>query len=526
MKIKHIIILYFVVCNYIFFTQTPTLDSLKLALKHAKSDSVKCSILFQLTETSPEEEWQTYNQQLKKMVETNLAKNPPTHLKKIYLKYLATTINNIGLIYADESNAVGAIENYQKSLKIQEEIYDRQGMAITLINMGTVYSNIGNLNKSLIYCKKGLRIHIETKNKKGISYCLNNIGLIYDRQGDIFKAIKYYQKSLKIQEEINDKPGIAASLINIGLIYNNQGDTSNALVYYKKGLQLYIQLKDTIGIATSFHNIGSIYDNKGLRTTALWYYQQSTALQQMVNDKQGIAFNFINIGLIYYNQNNNLKALNYYQKSLIINQQIQNKRGIASCFNSIGMVYLNQKKYILALDYSNKSLVLSKDIGYPENIRNAASQLKTIYHYLNQPKKELQMYELYIQMRDSLNNKETRTASIKNLLKYEYEKKTVADSLQVAEEKKLTSIKLKQEKTQRYFLYGGLGLTVLFGIFMFNRFRITKKQKNIISQQKIIVDEKQKEILASIHYAKRIQTSLLPTEKYIERILKSKALKH
>jgi len=35
-----------------------------------------------------------------------------------------------------------------------------------------------------------------------------------------------------------------------------------------------------------------------------------------------------------------------------------------------------------------------------------------------------------------------------------------------------------------------------------------------------LVDEKQKEVLDSIRYAKRIQQSLMPTEKLIERILK------
>ena len=73
-----------------------------------------------------------------------------------------------------------------------------------------------------------------------------------------------------------------------------------------------------------------------------------------------------------------------------------------------------------------------------------------------------------------------------------------------------------------------MGLTALFGIFMFNRFRITQKQKNVIQKQKtlvehqkLLVDEKQKEILDSIRYAKRIQQSLLPTEKFIDRVLKN-----
>jgi hypothetical protein len=132
-------------------------------------------------------------------------------------------------------------------------------------------------------------------------------------------------------------------------------------------------------------------------------------------------------------------------------------------------------------------------------------------------------------MQDSLNMESNKKASIESQLKYEYEKKAVADSVRVVEEKKVVAAQLKQKRTQRYALYGGLGLMALFALFMVNRFRITSKQKNIISEQKklveaqkSIVEEKQKEVLDSIHYAKRIQRSLLPQEKYIEKILNTK----
>jgi hypothetical protein len=42
-------------------------------------------------------------------------------------------------------------------------------------------------------------------------------------------------------------------------------------------------------------------------------------------------------------------------------------------------------------------------------------------------------------------------------------------------------------------------------------------QKKIVEEQKRLVDEKQKEVLDSIRYAKRIQQSLMPTETYISR---------
>ena len=83
-------------------------------------------------------------------------------------------------------------------------------------------------------------------------------------------------------------------------------------------------------------------------------------------------------------------------------------------------------------------------------------------------------------------------------------------------------------------LFGGLFLVLVFAAFMFNRVKITLKQKKIIEaarneiavqketveKQKELVEEKQKEILDSIRYAKRIQTALLTSEKYIGRKLK------
>jgi hypothetical protein len=55
---------------------------------------------------------------------------------------------------------------------------------------------------------------------------------------------------------------------------------------------------------------------------------------------------------------------------------------------------------------------------------------------------------------------------------------------------------------------------------------VTQKQKGIIENQKVLVDEafaqleeKNNEVMDSIHYAKRIQTALMPNEKYIEKTL-------
>ncbi len=68
---------------------------------------------------------------------------------------------------------------------------------------------------------------------------------------------------------------------------------------------------------------------------------------------------------------------------------------------------------------------------------------------------------------------------------------------------------------------------MVFSIFLYKRFRIIYKQKNIIVEQIFLVDdaydklhEKNKEVMDSNNYAQRIQTALINSEKYIARNLK------
>ncbi|MBP9794238.1 MAG: hypothetical protein KBC56_09600, partial [Flavobacterium sp.] len=87
----------------------------------------------------------------------------------------------------------------------------------------------------------------------------------------------------------------------------------------------------------------------------------------------------------------------------------------------------------------------------------------------------------------------------------------------------------EKQATQRNYLLLGIALLLLFSIYIYRGYKQKQKaneiialQKEEVEMQKTLVEEKQKEILDSIHYAKRIQESLLPTEKYIERVLKKK----
>ncbi len=129
------------------------------------------------------------------------------------------------------------------------------------------------------------------------------------------------------------------------------------------------------------------------------------------------------------------------------------------------------------------------------------------------------MHELYIQFRDSNNNLQTRNATIRSQFKYDFEKKETKIN---AEKDKIQLQASEDKKRQNIIIYSvvlGLVLVCVFSIFIFKGLQENKKANKIILSQKHLVEEKQKEIVDSITYAKRIQNAILPPKEYINTYL-------
>jgi serine phosphatase RsbU (regulator of sigma subunit) len=114
----------------------------------------------------------------------------------------------------------------------------------------------------------------------------------------------------------------------------------------------------------------------------------------------------------------------------------------------------------------------------------------------------------YYAFRDSCYNLEVSSQISEINTKYETEKKEKANQLLQAQNQ-LSQSALKQQKTVIILVIVGLLITLGLLYFIFRGLKNQKQANRIITEQKHLVEEKQKEILDSIHYAKRIQNTLL-----------------
>ena len=430
------------------------------------------------------------------------------------------------------SNPDSAFFYAKKQYDFANSIDDKKWMANAMNTIGSSFYLKTNFNKALEYFEKTLELYKETNDYEGVSKTYNNIASIYRSQGDNVRAIDYYTKSLKIKEKIGNRKGIATTLMNIGIINQDLLNLDLALEYFKRSLKIREELNDQRGIAQSVGNLGNLYFDQKMYGKSLNNYQKSLKISKEIGDKSGIAKSLRNIGKIYEEKNNTSKALKNYKSSLQISKEIGNKKGIATNLLAIGKIYYSKNDFENSYKLCYESLKIAQEYGEIIQIKNAASLLWEINKKTKNFRNSLRMYELYIKMKDSILSIENQREVLKQQFKHEYEKQAARDSIIANEAYKLKNalfeaekaknlqyrVEAKNQKMLKYFLVFILFSSVLFGLFIYNKFKTTKIQKNLIEHQKNQVERKNQEIKSSINYAKKIQDALMTSKNYISKI--------
>jgi tetratricopeptide (TPR) repeat protein len=206
---------------------------------------------------------------------------------------------------------------------------------------------------------------------------------------------------------------------------------------------------------------------------------------------------------------------------------IDNKAEIAALYDNIGVLYLKQKKHDQAKSYSLKAINISTQIGDLVGVMEVNKNLSEICNATGDHKTALEYYKQYVITKDSVFNTEKNKQFTRNEMNYEFEKKEAATKAGQEKKDAVTAAEKKKQQTVLLLVSCVLILVFIFAGFIFRSLSITRKQKSLIElknketeEQKKIIEEKNKDILDSIRYAKRIQQSLLPTEKYFERKFK------
>jgi serine phosphatase RsbU (regulator of sigma subunit) len=390
-------------------------------------------------------------------------------------------------------------------------------------------------DSAIILAKIQFAMATRINSKKWIAEAQNTQGVALWMKGDYIGAVDFFNKSLVLFESMNNKYGRATTLNNIGLVYGAQRDDKRALEFYRKGMEVYEEIGDQYGIAMSLNNMGSTYDKINDDEAALNCFRKSLSIMEGVGDEFGLAATINNIGNVHRVNGQLDSALMYLQRSLAIYKRLENKRGMATSITNIGSVYSLKGDHVRGIKLCLEGLQYAREAASVEDASAAADQLYKAYKAKGNYALALEMHELYTELRDSIENEEKRRDVLSGEFEFQYHRKAAADSTAFAKQEEIDKAEiakqdaeLKAKNNLQIALFSGLFLLMIFGGFMYNRFKVTNKQKKIIEDQKfvveeqiLIIEEKHKEITDSIRYAKRIQEAILPSRKAMLDSLKN-----
>ena len=238
----------------------------------------------------------------------------------------------------------------------------KNGTARAFASEGIVYTQQSNYYMALENYQKALKIYEEIGQKTNISKALNNIGIVYKSQSNYPKALEYLKKALKIQEAIGEE-NAAITLTNIGVIYFETGKNSDALHNYNRAATLFVHIKNPVGLALLDNYLGDYYKKQNDTANALDYYKQSLKLYESVQNKFGASLALYNIGKLYFDLNNYTESMVYAQQSLVyakaigvLDQTYHSEKLVSDLYavqNNPDASFAHYKNYIVARDSIN-----------------------------------------------------------------------------------------------------------------------------------------------------------------------------
>ena len=440
---------------------------------------------------------------------------------KAKILYLVLLFYSINPLYAQIQQV--QLDSLINSLTTQTNQIEK----VNTLNDITWNVSYKDFQEGINYAYQSIELAKRINYQKGLSIAYNILGTIYSDLGMYDEAIKFYTLSLAISIKNNYKDIFARTYFYIGNIYGDQRNYLLAKKYFILANQQFDELKILEYQIKTDISLSIIYKDLNLLDSSEYYMSDAFKIVKQINNNPHlIASLYIHKSQYELEKNNYTEALEYLQLAEEKFAALKSSYDLFQIYSVYGDFYYQQKKYALAIKYYNIALN-----EYAENtsvtIKNDVyNGLSKCYLAIENYKEAYTFQTKHILLSDSINTDKAKNKmfAIENAYKNEKNKLELANLKNITH---LLKTQIEKQNIQKLAMAIGLLLSIALAFLVFRSYKVKKKANELISYQKKeveiqkeLVEQKHKEIIDSIHYAKRIQDALITSQNYIERTIK------
>lgn len=270
---------------------------------------------------------------------------------------IAVSQNSIGNIYLALKRYDLAINQFMKSLKIEEKLNQKLGLAINYHNIGYAQEALGNYKSAMENYQRSLMFNNDINSDVGRVICYNSIGSLEIKLGRLNEAKEIIEQALSKGIEIGDQFYIASSYLNLGWVNLELKEFDISKKYLEKALETSKKYNLTSSAVETNKKLSELYEELGEHQLALKHYKTGIDLENTITNERN--FQYVNDIVLEYEdelKNKQIKLLADRNEELLKNQKLYLLVIFSVVLLAVIMIALNrnrqlrQEKQILTLE--------------------------------------------------------------------------------------------------------------------------------------------------------------------------------
>lgn len=435
-------------------------------------------------------------------------------IKKLLFVYACTIIAANGFSQAPEFDSL-------KSL-LPKTTHPQQRANLLIGIARSIYNSIPD--SSIGYCEQAETLsknnHLEVQEAYSL-HCECRYLLL---KGDLKNTIEKLNQAISLFEKHKEQKGMAMAYSLKSIALARLGKNEERHGYLIKAKNIYLELKDAEGLSNVLLNLTDAYVDLKRYDEAIRELEERSKLN--IKDNRGGFYAENHYGHIYFDLGKIDEAISHYKKAIEIARHYKMLDSEITGLTHLAECYQKQNNHLSAKGYYFQALDLARRHHLMVEEADALKGMIALYEAEQDFRNGFFSLKQYKSIQDSIFTIE-KIKSINNIehkLQLTEKEKIIAEQNLSLEKEK---VELASSKNKGLMLAAGLiiiGIAFVF-LFYYNRrtallFSLIKKQKAEVEVQKEIIEEKNKEVMDSISYARYIQGSMLPSEKAMNALFK------
>lgn len=428
---------------------------------------------------------------------------------------------------ADLASGQRLLTNYKAKDSIQlfwvaSKISRKDNKAKFYHAVGYRYYLSDDYETAILYYNKALEFARLTLDKALIADQLADVGDMYRLQDKNTKALNMLLQAMYLFKELGAKKELAHTYSLIGDLNRCVDQHQDALKYLNEGLHMAIENKDTKDQTFCYSSIGGTYQAMNKFEMANISYEKGLKIALETRDTTRIIDFYYSIGDLFLDQNELNKAIEYLSEGIKLCISHNDRYYLAYCRIGLSRAYLKLKKFDMSIEEGTTAFKISEEMS----VSGLCAEASEILYQAYLGKSDYENAFKYLKIAKDNSDSSISSSIIKQQAQLEInfensyqEKQDSVLRFSAQKQKDLEhEAALQKQKMFATAVTAGLLIVLVIAIMVFRSYKNEKRSSEIINQQKQIVDIKNKEILDSINYAKKIQQAIIPSIAEVKNI--------